>query len=201
MLSTALLWEEEDETGTDNRIGGIDVGAWFGASWSTIGWVIASTAAIYFSALFAVRLAGRRTLAQMSAFDVIVTIALGTVVSSTALSRSPSYVQGVAALVTLLVLQVLVATARQRVPALRRYLDFTPQLVVRDGAMELRRNPLTAQMTEEELLSKLRQHRVFNVASARFVILEPTGQVSVVGDDADLAGEALSTLGLGRGGA
>ncbi len=176
------------------------MGAWFSASWSTIGWVIASTAAIYFSALLAVRLAGRRTLAQMSAFDVIITIALGTVVSSTAVSRSPSYLQGVVALVTLLVLQVLLATARQQVPALRRYLDFTPQIVVRDGAMELRRSPLTAQMTEEELLSKLRQHRVFKLESAHLVILEPTGHVSVVNNDADVAGEALSTLGLGSPG-
>ncbi|MDP9071472.1 MAG: DUF421 domain-containing protein [Actinomycetota bacterium] len=174
------------------------MGEWFGASWSTIGWVSASTAAIYLSALLAVRLAGRRTLAQMSAFDVVVTIALGTLVSSTALSNTPSYLQGMAALVTLLVLQVLLATIRQRVPQLRRYLDFSPETVVRKGAPELSASPFSAQMTEGELLSKLRQHGVFELESARLVILEPTGQLTVVGRDADLAGDALANLDLGR---
>lgn len=172
------------------------MGAWFGASWSTIGWVIASTAAIYFSALLGVRLAGRRTLAQMSAFDAVVTIALGTLVSSTAVSSTPSYLQAVAALLTLLGLQVIVAAARQRAPRLRRYLDFSPKVVVRHGEVELGRSPFTAQMTHDELLSRLRRNGMFNLESARFVILEPTGQLSVVGHEADIGGEALSTLGL-----
>ncbi len=50
------------------------------------------------SALLGVRLAGRRTLAQISAFDAIVTIAIGTLVSSTAVSSTRTYLEGVTAL-------------------------------------------------------------------------------------------------------
>ncbi len=50
-------------------------------------------------------------------------------------------------------------------------------------------------MTRDELLSRLRQKGLFDLESARLVILEPTGQLSVVGREADAGGEALSTLG------
>lgn len=97
--------------------------AWLGSSWQTMAYVVVSTVAVYCSALVAVRLAGRRTVAQLSAFDVVVTIALGSLIASTAVSRDPSYVQGMTAIVTLLALQVAAAALRQRFARMRRLLD------------------------------------------------------------------------------
>jgi uncharacterized membrane protein YcaP (DUF421 family) len=171
---------------------------WFGASWSTIGYVVASTTAIYCSALVATRLAGRRSLAQMSAFDVLVTVALGTLISSTAVSKDPSYLQGLVVLLTLLTLQVLLATLRQTFPRLARYVDFTPYVVLRHGEPDLTRSPFAAQMTREELVSKLRQQGVFDLRHGDFAILEPTGQISVVRSGTDLSSEGLRRFRLER---
>ncbi len=52
---------------------------WFVASWDVVGFVVLSTVAMYLSVLIGVRIAGRRTLAQLSAFDAVVTIALGSI--------------------------------------------------------------------------------------------------------------------------
>jgi hypothetical protein len=41
------------------------MGQWFGATWDTIGFVALSTVAMYVTLLAAVRLAGRRTIAQL----------------------------------------------------------------------------------------------------------------------------------------
>lgn len=87
---------------------------------------------MYGPALLAIRLAGRRTVARFSAFDVVVTTALGSLIASTAVGRDPSYGQGVTAMITLLGLQVGVGALRQRSAAARRLLDFTPWVVVRD---------------------------------------------------------------------
>ncbi len=152
---------------------------WFGSTWTTIGYVILSTVAIYLSAVVAIRLAGRRTLAELSAFDVVVTIALGTLVSSTAVSAEPSYAQGLAALITLLGLQVGIGALRRRFPGLQRLLDFKPETVVEDGRLSLPRGPLTSQLTEQELWSKLRQAGVFELGNVSLVVLEPTGGISI----------------------
>ena len=159
---------------------------WFGSSWSTVWWVAASTVAIYATTVIAVRLAGRRTVAQISAFDVVVTIALGSIVATTAVSSTASYAQGATAVSTLLVLQVLVGALRMRYPSLSRVLDFRPQVVVRDGEADLSRHPFGPQLTEEELRSKLRQQGVFDLSSVTVVIVEPTGDVSSATSDVDV---------------
>lgn len=157
---------------------------WLGSSWETVAYVIVSTAAIYCSSLFAIRVAGRRTVARLSSFDIVVTIALGSLIASTAVSRDPSYAQGMTAVATLLLLQVLAAAARQRWPAARRLLDFAPYVVLRDGDLDLPTTPMGPQMTRDELLSKLRERNVFELEGLRLVVMEPTGGLSVVRGDA-----------------
>lgn len=157
---------------------------WFGSTWETVAYVVVSTAAIYCSSLFAIRVAGRRTVAQLSSFDIVVTIALGSLIASTAVSRDPSYAQGMTAVVTLLLLQVLAAAARQRWAAARRLLDFAPYVVVRDGDLHLPTTPFGPQMTRDELLSKLRERDVFQLEGLRVVVIEPTGGLSVAREEA-----------------
>lgn len=152
---------------------------WFGSSWATIAYVAASTTAIYCSAVLAIRVAGRRTVARFSGFDIVITIALGSLIASTAVSRDPSYAQGTTALVTLLVLQVTAAGLRQRFAVVRRLLDFPPCVVVRDGHLRLPSTPLGPQVSEDELFSRLREQGVFSLEGVRVVIIEPTGGVSV----------------------
>ena len=159
------------------------MGEWFGSSLATIGWVAATTAAMYVTTLLSVRIAGRRTLAQLSAFDIIVTIALGSVIATTTVQKAASYAQGTTVVLTLLVLQTILAAARQRFSAVARIVDFSPEVVVDKGRLTLRRTPLGPQLTEDELMSRLREKGVFGVDTVRVVILEPGGSVSLSKDD------------------
>lgn len=155
---------------------------WWAGSEQFVGAAVAAAVADAV-AVVAVRIAGRRTLAQLSAFDIVVTIALGTLVSSTALPSDPSVADGVAVLLTLLVLQVVVAAVRQRSGTARRLLDFAPRRVVDDGRVDLRRAPTTAQLTRADLESLLRRQGVTDLAEVRLVVLEPTGTISVLRRD------------------
>jgi uncharacterized membrane protein YcaP (DUF421 family) len=155
------------------------VSDWFGASWGTIGFVVVSTVAMYATLLLAVRIAGRRTVAQLSAFDVIVTVALGTLLSSTVVQAEPSYLQATSAVVTLLSLQVIVAAARRHSALMRRVLEFEPEVIVRDGSVSLPTGLMTSQLSEGELHSRLRQQGIFDLENVVVVVLEPSGHVSV----------------------
>lgn len=163
---------------------------WFASTWQTAAYVAASTTAIYCSVLLAVRVAGRRTVARLSAFDVVVTISLGSVVASTAVSREPTYAQGMTATATLLLLQVAAGALRQRFALMRRLLDFRPYVVVRDGEQRLSTTPLGPQVSEDELWSMLREQGVFRLDGIRLVMIEPTGGVSIVRDGDDVPVEA-----------
>jgi uncharacterized membrane protein YcaP (DUF421 family) len=152
---------------------------WFGASWSTVGFVVLTTLVMYLTMLVAIRLAGRRTVAQLSAYDVIVTVALGTLLSSTIVAPQPSYAQATTAVFTLLAVQVAVSALRRRSELMRRLLEFEPEVVVRDGEMQLPRGLQTSQLSHGELRSRLRQHGIFTDEPLALVVLEPSGQISV----------------------
>jgi uncharacterized membrane protein YcaP (DUF421 family) len=153
---------------------------WFGVGWGAVGFVVASTVATYLTLLVAVRLAGRRTVAQLSAFDLIVTVALGTLLASTIVSPDPSYAQASVAIATLLTLQVVVAALRRRSGFVRRVLEFEPEVVLRDGRLQLPSGLLSSQLSEGELRSRLREVGVFDLDGVAVVVLEPTGRISVL---------------------
>lgn len=159
----------------------MQINLWSG--WDTFTGAIVSTALVYLFTIVAVRLTGRRTLARISGYDVVVTVAIGTIAASTALPSHPSLADGAAVLVTLLLLHALIGVLRQRVPVFRRWVDFAPQAVVLDGKPDLRSGPLTAQLTLSDLESGLRQNGIGDLAEVRVAVLEPTGGLSVTRDD------------------
>lgn len=154
--------------------------AWFASSWSTVGFVALSTLAMYASLLIGIRVAGRRTLAQLSAFDAVITIALGSMMATTVLSPSPTFVQGVTAVSTLLVLQVGLGVLRRRVGWVRRAVEFEPVVLVEHGSQRDRSGVLGSQITEDELRSALRTRGIFDLADVELCILEPTGEISAL---------------------
>lgn len=142
--------------------------------------VAATAAALYVTALVSVRLTGRRTLSQLSAFDALITITLGSALAGAMVADPPSYGRGAIAVVTLLALQVVVGAVRQRVPRLRRILDFAPETVYDERGEHLDSNPLGAQLTSDELDSALRTEGLTTRDAVANVVLEPSGSISVI---------------------
>ncbi len=157
------------------------------SSWQDAADTGVRTLVVYCLALVLARAAGRRTLAQLSAFDIVVTIAAGTVVGSTALPKDPSVSDGLTVLVVLFALQVALGAARQRSAWVRSVLDFAPRRVVVDGEASLLRSPGSAQLTRTDLEAQLRRQGVTDLSHVRLAILEPTGKLSVLrsGDGTD----------------
>ncbi len=153
--------------------------------WSSGGQVAATavqTALMYLVAIVAARMAGRRTLAQMSGFDIVVTVAIGTLVASAALPSDPAVSDGAAALATFLGLQVVIAAVRQRFPGTQRWIDFRPEVVIRHGELDLPRAPWTAQLTRRDVESRLREHGIDGLKSGMIVVVEPGGRFSIIED-------------------
>jgi uncharacterized membrane protein YcaP (DUF421 family) len=155
----------------------MDLTLW--SDWGTFWGAVVGAAVTYLFAVVALRIAGRRTLAQMSAFDVVVTVAVGTLVASTALPSNASLADGAAVLVTFLLLQVLIGALRQRVGWFQRWVDFRPKVVMHDGRPELRTGLSTAQLTLSDLESRLRQSGIGSLDEVRIAVLEPTGKLTV----------------------
>ena len=152
---------------------------WIGSSWQTLGWIVVSTAAVYAAVIGYTRIAGLRSFAKMSAFDFAATIAVGSIAASTAILDTVSVAAGATALGTLYLLQGLVARSRVASPRVQDGIDNEP-LVLMAGPEVLHDNLRRGKVTDDDLRAKLREAGVRHRDEVRVVVLETTGDISVV---------------------
>ena len=133
----------------------------------------------YLALVVALRVSGKRTLTKWNAFDLVVTIALGSVLATTLTSDQVSLVQGVVALAILIALQFGIAWLSVRSALVRRWTKSTPRLLLREGRFDdaaLREE----RVTRSEVLAAIRSAGIGETECVAAVVLETDGSVSVI---------------------
>jgi len=133
----------------------------------------------YAGLVVCLRGSGKRTLSKMNAFDLIVTIALGSTLASILLSKDVALAEGILAFSLLIGLQFAVTWSSVRVRWIRRLVTGEPQMLLERGAFlptALRR----ARVTEGEVRAAVRAAGLCDLASVEAVVLETDGSFSVV---------------------
>ncbi|MFG0328971.1 MAG: DUF421 domain-containing protein [Phycisphaerales bacterium] len=152
---------------------------WFTIDGIRVAQVIISTLVIYGVVIALTRLCGLRSFATMSAFDYAMTVAIGTLIGSSAASTDPSIAAAGLALAVLYAIMKFLAIGRVRTKWLTRLIDNEPLLLMRDGVI-LEENLRRAQVIETDLYAKLREANVGRFDEVHAVVLETTGAVSVI---------------------
>ena len=140
--------------------------------------VTLGTTVLYVAFLLLTRLLGQRVLAGLSGFDLVVVIIAGAIVGRATLGPLPTASSGLVALVTLLTLEGLVGQLR-RAPRWNRLLNNDAVLLMAGSAL-LSDTLSHYRITEAELRSRLRRAGIRNDDEVAAVILEPTGELSVL---------------------
>lgn len=144
--------------------------------------------AAYLALIVMVRVSGKRTLAKLSAFDLVVTVALGSTLATVTLSKDVSLVEGLIALAMLISLQYLVARATTASSKVEQLVKARPAVVLHHG--ELDHSALHRErLTQDDVLGAIRAAGVASMSEVDAVVLETDGQLSVIvlrapGDDA-----------------
>ena len=157
---------------------------WIGTSWTALLMVVLTTLGIYVSVIILTRVAGLRSFSKMSSFDFAITVAIGSVIASTIVAQTPPLVQAAMALAALYGVQMFVAFARTRWKWVRSAVDNTPLLLM-NGQEILHENLKKAKVTEADLIAKLREANVIRLSEIRAVVMEATGDISVLHGDPD----------------
>lgn len=147
-------------------------------SWSSISAVLVVATVAYLGLLVILRVSGKRTLAKLNAFDWIVTVALGSTLATTVLAPNVSAAEGVTALASLVVLQLLVTLASVKVNALRRAVKSSPRRLVTSGTMH-REVMHGERITADEIIQAVRSSGLASLEGVD-VVLETNGELSVV---------------------
>ncbi|WP_373055769.1 DUF421 domain-containing protein [Zunongwangia sp. H14] len=151
---------------------------WFNTRWESIAAIAINAVGIYIAIIILTRISGKRSFSKMSSFDFAITVAIGSMVASTVLSKAVTISQGIAGLCLIYGMQMFVAFLR-RFKGVSNAVDNTPLLLM-DGREILKENLKKAKVTEGDLRSKLREANVLNLSQVRAVIFEATGDISVL---------------------
>ncbi len=168
-------------------------------TWSGLLRIVVVSTAAYAALVPILRVSGKRTLAKLNAFDLVVTVALGSTLATVLLSKSVALAEGLLAFVLLVGLQYAVAWLSVRSPRFGALVKSEPSLLLHrgrflEGAMRRQR------VTQEEVVSALRSSGLARPGDAAAVVLETDGSLSVVRATGE-AQEATVLRGLSRAGA
>ena len=150
-------------------------------SWEGLGRVLLLGIPAYVALVLILRISGKRTLTKLNAFDLVVTVALGSTLATVLLSKNVALAEGVVALGLLVLLQYAITWASVRLAWFRHLIKSEPTLLVHhgaflDGAMREQR------VTREEVHSVLRGQGIASVEDAAAVVLETDGSFSVISE-------------------
>ena len=122
-------------------------------SWAGLGRVLLVGTLAYAALVVLLRISGKRTLTKLNAFDLVVTVALGSTLATVLLSKSVALAEGVLALALLVFLQYAIAWLSVRSPRFQSIVKAEPRLLAARG--RFLEGALRAQrITREEILPR-----------------------------------------------
>jgi uncharacterized membrane protein YcaP (DUF421 family) len=139
---------------------------------------VIKAAAAYVFALVLARIMGRKLISQMTFFDFIVGVTMGTLTANVMVDASNPSSSSVTALIILSSLSVAIGILNIKSFKIRKLTDSEPVTLVKDGTI-LEENMKNTRMTINELMMKMREKNAFSLADVEFAMMETDGKLSV----------------------
>lgn len=152
---------------------------WLVVSETTIIKVVLSVISIFTVMIVITRINGLRTFAKMSSFDFAATIAIGSVLASIVLNTNQSLVKGTIALACIVAFQSIFSWLRRKSKTMQHLISNDPVVLMYQGEI-FYENLKKTNVGEDDLIAKLREANALNFKEVYAVILETTGDMSVL---------------------
>lgn len=152
---------------------------WLYASGGILLKVIISLIAIFSIIILITRISGLRTFAKMSSFDFASTIAIGSILASIVLNTGQSLLKGAIALAGIVAFQSFFSLMVRRSDTFKNLFTNDPVLLMDKGKI-LYENLKKTNVGEGDLIAKLREANVIHFSEVLAVVLESTGDMSVL---------------------
>ncbi|PZO00595.1 MAG: hypothetical protein DCF30_09300 [Hyphomicrobiales bacterium] len=139
--------------------------------------------AIYVVLLLIVRLSGRRTLAQMTPFDLVLLLIIAETTQQALLGNDFSITNAFVLIVTLFGIDIGLSYLKKRHTGLSLVIDGTPTILLSHGQPD-ERALKRARVSVEDVLKAARiQQGLESLHQIKFAVLEASGEISIVPKD------------------
>jgi len=150
----------------------------FFKDWESLYHILICSSISYITLFIFIRISGKRTLAKLNAFDFVVTVTLGSTLSSMILMKV-TVTEGAVALLVIILLQYALAWLAKQSETMEKTINSEPTLLFYNGKF-LQEAMLKEVITEEEIYAEIRKFRIENMDEVRAVVMELNGEITVV---------------------
>jgi uncharacterized membrane protein YcaP (DUF421 family) len=144
--------------------------------------IVVSSIAVYLFLILAIRLFGKKELAQLSVFDLVFILLISNAVQNAMTGPDVTLAGGLVAAASLFVVNYILKSLQFRFPGFSRALQGDSIMLVYKGKI-LESHLKLAKITHEELIEAVREHGVSSVAEVDLAVLEVDGNISVLTDN------------------
>ncbi|MEF3303739.1 DUF421 domain-containing protein [Paenibacillus sp. GYB003] len=170
------------------------------------------------------KLLGKRQVTQLSVFEYITGITIGSLAAYISLDMEADWYLGLVALSVWVAVSLAIEFLQLKSKKIRDFVDGKGTILIKDGKI-LEDNLLKERISTDELMEQLRRKNAFKVADVEFAIMEPSGEINVLFNrehqpltskhlgiqvapeqepqivimDGNVMDEPLATIGLSRG--
>jgi uncharacterized membrane protein YcaP (DUF421 family) len=136
--------------------------------------------AVYLFLMVVFRVAGRRTLGDLTAFDFVLVLIVSEAIQQALLDNDNSMTNGFLVVLTLVGLNVLLSLVKQRSHTVEKLLDGVPTILVEDGR-PLQERMQKARVDVEDVMQAARQLQgLERLDQIRYAVLERTGGITII---------------------
>lgn len=146
--------------------------------WESLYHILICATISYITLFIFIRISGKRTLAKLNAFDFVVTVTLGSTLSSMILMKV-TVTEGAVALLVIILLQYALAWLAKQSETMEKTINSEPTLLFYNGKF-LQEAMLKEVITEEEIYAEIRKFRIENMDEVKAVVMELNGEITVV---------------------
>lgn len=166
---------------------------WLFKGWESIFRAIFVGVLAYAGLLLFLRISGKRTLSKMNAFDLVVTVSLGSTLSTIIVSRQTGVADGLVSLGILVILQYSVAWISVRWNGFKKLIKSEPSLLFHQGRY-LEETLRRERVAKDEVLSAVRSSGIARLDDVMAVVLETDGSFTVIQGENEARASSLQNV-------
>jgi uncharacterized membrane protein YcaP (DUF421 family) len=141
--------------------------------------IIACTISVYFFLILAIRLFGKKELAQLSVFDLVFILLISNVVQNAMTGPDTSLSGGLVGAASLFIVNYILKYLEFRFPIFGKAVQGEALILIFKGKVN-DNNLRNAKISTEEMMETIREHGVTTIAEVDLAVLEVDGNISVL---------------------
>ncbi len=133
----------------------------------------------FFILLFLTRLLGKKQISQLTFFNYITGITIGSLTAIISLDKTVPFINGVTSLAVWGGLTIIAGYITLKSPRTRILIDGEPTIVIKNGKID-EKALASLRLNMDDLMMLIRKKNIFSIKEVDYAILEPNGSLSVL---------------------